>query len=232
MLSRNSHAKIDKVEKAKLVFGRYRFLCRFKTDSYLPEYKGSTFRGVFGHALKSIVCAVKKPDCRSCLLINNCVYALVFEAGITITPPENPIIFSPSPPFVIEPPLTRQTGFKKGDVFDFSLLLFGNINNNLPYFIYAAEEAGKTGIGKMINGKRGKFRLESVYSDGRMIYSVSGKMIKESEDMVKYLVLPVKNNLCQNISRIKIILDTPLRFKSKNHLSSYVYGRAYRRGSL
>ena len=31
-----------------MIYGQYRFCCRFKDEAMLPEYKGSTFRGVFG----------------------------------------------------------------------------------------------------------------------------------------------------------------------------------------
>jgi hypothetical protein len=47
---------------------KYHFRCRFETEGLLPPYKGSAFRGVFGHALKRVVCAVRQPECRDCLL--------------------------------------------------------------------------------------------------------------------------------------------------------------------
>jgi len=41
-----------------MFYGKYKFLCRLKDDANLPYYKGSTFRGVFGRALKRVVCAL------------------------------------------------------------------------------------------------------------------------------------------------------------------------------
>ena len=42
-----------------MLYGKYRFSCRLENDAVLPFYKGSTFRGVFGIALKKVVCAGK-----------------------------------------------------------------------------------------------------------------------------------------------------------------------------
>jgi len=39
-----------------LLYGKYAFSCILLDDAHLPPFKGSTFRGVFGHALKKVVC--------------------------------------------------------------------------------------------------------------------------------------------------------------------------------
>ncbi len=51
-----------------MLYGNYRFHCRFDAAAELPPYKGSTFRGVFGHALKRVVCALKRQECPACIL--------------------------------------------------------------------------------------------------------------------------------------------------------------------
>lgn len=48
----------------------------------LPEYKGSTLRGGFGHAFRKVVCTFRGKQCDDCLLRHRCVYSYVFE-----TPP-------------------------------------------------------------------------------------------------------------------------------------------------
>jgi len=60
-------------------FGSYCFSARFLDEARLPEYKGSTFRGVFGHALRSVVCALRRRTCTDCLLTSRCLYPFVFE---------------------------------------------------------------------------------------------------------------------------------------------------------
>jgi len=46
-----------------MLLGEYQFHCRLSDDAVLPHYKGSTFRGVFGRALKRVVCALRKETC-------------------------------------------------------------------------------------------------------------------------------------------------------------------------
>ncbi len=117
-----------------MLFGEYNFNVVLEDDAILPPYKGSTFRGVFGHALKEVVCALKRQECPTCLLRGQCVYTQIFE-----TPPDSLESGRPSPPhpFVIEPPATRRTHFLPGEAFNFRLLLFGQANQYLLYFVYA-----------------------------------------------------------------------------------------------
>jgi hypothetical protein len=124
----------------------------------LPSYKGSTLRGGFGHAFKRVVCIQKGKDCNDCMVRSTCVYSYVFETS----PPEDTRILRLYPkvphPFVIEPPLTSQRLFNKGEEINFNLVLIGRSVPYLPYFIYTFDELGRIGIGQ---GK-GKFHLESV----------------------------------------------------------------------
>jgi hypothetical protein len=49
-------------------FAEYNLKFRFVNKANLPVFKGSTFRGIFGHALKKVVCALKHQECRACIL--------------------------------------------------------------------------------------------------------------------------------------------------------------------
>ena len=202
-----------------MLYGTYQFFCVFKNDAYLPYYKGSTFRGVFGRALKKVVCALKREECSQCLLRQRCIYALVFETSISMALSEGSRTASPPHPFVIEPPLTTETKFLKGSFFNFNLLLFGEINNSLPYFIYAFEQMGKTGIGKKINGSRGKFTLKEVKSGSALIYSATDKKLNTTN---KLKVLSIDNpaNLSDKKIFLKLVCETPLRLKFKNRLNA------------
>jgi len=169
---------------------KYAFNCIFEDEAVLPEYKGSTFRGVFGHALKKIVCALKCQTCEACLLRSRCLYALVFETGPAFTDNRNdgdvsllgtgrlkPRIAAPPHPYVIEPPATDRTHFIPGDPFDFQLILFGSFNDALPYFIYAFEQMGQLGIGKKINGRKARFILNRVEAGTLPVYDRSKRKI-------------------------------------------------------
>ena len=133
----------------------------------LPPYKGSTFRGGFGHAFKKTVCTIRNKECNDCILKSRCIYSYVFETP----PPEDSQIlrkYEKAPhPFIIEPPLETKTHYKPGDALSFGLVLLGKAAEYLPYFIYTFEELGNIGIGK---GK-GKYQLLNVSCEGREIYN-------------------------------------------------------------
>ncbi len=57
------------------------FHCTFINDVTLPPYKGSTLRGGFGHALKKVSCALRRQQCKECLLAASCCYPLVFGSS-------------------------------------------------------------------------------------------------------------------------------------------------------
>jgi len=197
-----------------MLFERYDFTCRLETDAHLPYYKGSTFRGVFGRALKKVVCALKKQKCDTCLLYTKCVYAQVFETPVS-TNSKDSRIASPPHPFVIEPPLTGKTYFPAESTFDFALLLMGEVNNFISYFIYAFEQMGRIGIGKKINGHRGRFLLENVRCNEAVIYSSYDQKLKMSGPVGKLELKETKISPDKNIC-LKLNLKTPLRLKFAN----------------
>ncbi len=202
-----------------LKYGKYTFSCKFDRPGILPPYKGSTFRGVFGLALKKVVCALKRQECEECLLKKRCVYALVFETPLAFEPPEGLRVSVAPHPFVIEPPTTDQTEFEAGEYIDSSLILFGDVNDNLPYFIYAFDQIGKIGLGRRINGRRAGFTLKSVSSNGIAVYSDKDKKIRQ-RSFVDRLEIPVSTNHEDTRFRIKVSLKTPLRLKYANKLKT------------
>lgn len=198
-------------------FGNYRFLIRLTDDASLPCYKGSTFRGLLGHALKSVVCPVRLHDCSSCILRSNCTYALAFETGRALPLPENARISAPPHPMVLEPPLTEKMEFAKGDTLECGLLLFGDINRNLPYFIYAFDQMGRIGIGKKIRGQRSGFVLESVRSGEKDIYDAKTRSItKEAQKALTFSCLEREQ---VTVEKLSIILETPLRVNIESRVA-------------
>ena len=219
-----------------MIYGKYTFICRLESDAVLPYYKGSTFRGVFGHALKRVVCALKRQVCETCLLKTNCLYTRVFETPVAGDAGAGRHISAAPHPFVIEPPPEPDTGYRPGDRFRCSLLLFGEVNEKLPYFVYAFDRMGKIGVGRRINGSRGRFVLERVESNGNVIYSEADRILKtegttrilsvtgelNGPGPVKTLVrrgkkIPLSNS--RPVRQIRVTLETPLRFKFRGRLS-------------
>lgn len=226
-----------------MLYGKYQFNCRLESDAFMPPYKGSTFRGVFGTALKRVVCALKRQECETCLLREKCLYTLAFETRLAMQVPKGARFALPPHPFVIEPPLTEQTRFENGSTFDCSLILFGDMNRSLPYFVYAFDQMGKIGIGKRINGKRGRFLLESAACNGRKIYSHEKQELDQSktaEDLNLIEDQPTQKPERHMIRRrpkiklgggtpkvetdtthkIKVEFKTPLRLKFENRLKA------------
>jgi hypothetical protein len=199
-----------------MLLGEYHFKGVLEDDAILPPYKGSTFRGVFGHALKEVTCALKRQQCPTCLLRRQCVYTQVFELPPDLQPQGAP---HPPHPFVIEPPLDTRTNLTRGEHFDFTLLLFGPANQYLPYFVYAFEEMGRIGIGRQINGRRARFRLLTVTSPcAGTLYTHEDKTLSPGGAFDFDLDKIDTPNL--SIGNVTLALLTPLRLKFQNHLQA------------
>ena len=195
-----------------MLIGRYDFLCAFLEPAQLPPFKGSTFRGAFGGALRRVTCVARGKECADCLLFERCLYARIFEPLPDAT---GQLRASAAPhPYVIEPPLTEQTVYAPGERFDFGLLLFGSANDYVPYFIYAFERMGETGIGKGLDDGRGRFQVLGVEQAGRTLYdSATGKLLGEPR------LERAELGPSAAADEATVQLLTPLRAKSDNRLS-------------
>jgi hypothetical protein len=203
-------------------YGKYVFSCRLKSDAILPAYKGSTFRGVFGIALKRVVCALKLQECKDCLLRHKCVYFLAFETHRDeYDGQESKRIASPPHPYVIEPSLETKTRYSSGEPFEFALILFGQINDYLPYFIYAIEQMGMIGIGKKVDGRRAGFVLESIATEKKeVIYSHDDKKIRNGNFCHSLSLIDAAHGEDDDARYLEITIETPLRLKFKNKLEA------------
>jgi len=201
-----------------MLYGNYTFACHFETDAVLPAYKGSTFRGAFGMALKRVVCVLKRQECPECLLKERCLYTCVFETRLVSGNGVGRNTALPHP-FVLEPPHTEKTAFQVGDRLDCVLILFGEINKSLPYIVYAFEQMGKFGLGKRINGNRGRFAVESISTGNGEIYrSETGRL--QTSGTWDELVPPAAAEGTDETVRLKVNLQTPLRLKFENRLQA------------
>ncbi len=189
-------------------YGTYNFQLKLVRDACLPRYKGSTFRGLFGHALKRTVCALKNQDCRACILRPTCAYALVFETAHALPVPENKRISDPPHPMVLEPPPTPKTDFAAGESLTCGLVLFGALNKNLPYFIYAFDQMGKIGLGKKIQGRRAGFTLESVTHQNQTVYTRQGGQVALPSCLPEF---DLHQNSARPTDRITLKIKTPCR---------------------
>ncbi len=200
-----------------MLYGKYSFQLLLESEAILPLFKGSTFRGVFGVALKKVVCALKRQECENCLLRERCLYMTVFEIPSGLDSKGTP---SPPHPFIIEPTLTQQTHFQAGDGFDFSLILLGRSNDYLPYFVYAIEQMGRIGIGRRINGKRSRFQLQRITAGNRVVYDSTDKKLVNAP-LENLAMESLINELTRTeLKEITLNLQTPLRLKFDNRLQA------------
>ncbi len=92
-LDTHSGIRMRRLPVAPLALAKYRLVIRPRESILLPEYKGSAFRGGFGHALRRVVCPFDDGRCyRGCIQPARCVYSYVFETPL---PEEIATIFAP-----------------------------------------------------------------------------------------------------------------------------------------
>lgn len=157
-------------------YQKFKFTIQAIDQLVLPYYKGSTFRGGFGTAFRRVVCALKRKDCKDCMLKTKCIYAYIFETS----PSEDTKIMNMNKyetvphPFIIEPPEDTRHLYEQGDTLSFNLILIGRAVDYLPYFIFTFDELGKSGIGK----GRGKYKLLKIDSNGDIIYAIEDRTIR------------------------------------------------------
>ncbi|SHK23187.1 MULTISPECIES: CRISPR system precrRNA processing endoribonuclease RAMP protein Cas6 [Desulfatibacillum] len=201
-----------------MVVGDYHFRCTLTREALLPAYKGSTFRGVFGHSLKRVVCTFKNKECHECLLNNRCLYAKIFIDESTFDPEQKGAPSIPKP-YVIKPPKTINSHMLEGDAFDFHLLLFGDVNKELPYFVYAFSEIGNLGIGKRIDGHRAGFVVNEILHNEEVIYTDEEKTLTGGTygNSVGLGKTPAPKD---EPFVVQVFLETPLRLKFGNHLQA------------
>ncbi len=190
-----------------------RFRLHFQTIEpvSLRGYKGSPFRGLFGHALKKVVCPFKQPNCITCLLRHQCYYLKLFETpsleGDTGQLPVNGTDHFPHP-FILVPPLDKRELLPAGETFTLELVLLEVVITALPYLILAFEKMGQLGIG------HGRNNFELLYvevSQGTDWFTVF-----EATEGTLQLPDPAPFSLTPYppvVTQVQLSICTPLRIK-------------------
>jgi len=177
-----------------LRFARYEFQIRALESTVLPPFLGTTLRGAFGHALKSIACSMPHGDCQRCLLVERCLYPRIFET----TAGQTTGLLSRSKdaprPFIFIPPLPRpdagllrarddllrwRVRVEPDRTIGFGLSLMGEAVDDLPYMIHAVSLMAQTGFGS----ERGRFVLEKVvaldvYGNREVVFTSDQTLIR------------------------------------------------------
>jgi len=142
----------------------------------LPEYKGSTFRGMLKTSLKSTCCVVPGGLCRDCILRHKCVYAVVTENR---TPSgENTVL-----PYTVACAGLRQCSCNRGETLSFEIVLAGQAADSLPYIVFSLTNWQKLDVGgfqPLAAGNR------VPVAGGRLCLERTDQVLKTGENRVLY----------------------------------------------
>ena len=144
-----------------LSFQKYLFSFKITSPTLLPPYKGSVLHGGVTNAFKKAVCVMPHGRCAECPLSDNCSFYSLFCHH-----------YSPSGrgvphAYVFQSPQTERRAFDVGDEISFCVILIGKATSLWKLLLFALKLLGETsGIGRRIDGKRGKYRLMTVDAMG------------------------------------------------------------------
>ncbi len=175
---------------------------------HLPAYAGSAWRGIFGHALKRLVCVTREPSCPPCLLYRSCIYPYVFE-----TPPDPDVgklrKYPAAPhPYVLRP--GPGGAHPAGATITVDVVLLGHGNRHLPYVIHAFDQAARRGIGQRNERLALKQVLQQTASGAwRAIYQPGQTLQPLSPELPEQPACP---------ARLSLQLETPLRIRRAEKL--------------
>jgi len=200
-----------------ITFANFIFKLQLLEDSLLPEYKGSMFRGAFGHAFKKAVCVTGQRDCSKCMLNSQCSYYSVFETEL----PKSDLPFLKGVkklphPMVINPPLETTRYYKKDDIINVGLTVFGSAIKFFPYFVFAFLKMGENGLAV----KKSKFKIVGIInnraSEKKEIYNCTEKALNTD-----YLITNYEDVISPDAAgndEIELDFLTPFRFQENGKL--------------
>ena len=192
-------------------------LANFKVDVVteneliLPEYKGSTIRGIFGHAFKRVACIKSSSEnCSDCSLKERCPYNYVFNTPV---PADAEIMrkynYAPHP-YILCPPLESTQSYPPGAKIHYSITIIGDALNFLPYFVLSFEVMGKLGLGK----NKGKYQLKSISALSKKetwqeIYNSANQQL-----MNNYPIFQINDlEIAKPVELLTVRFLTPVRIK-------------------
>ncbi len=191
---------------AELPIARYRFGFALESEMRLPEYAGSTLRGVFGHALRRLACMTRQKNAAAA----RCCKAAPLQPAFS---PPRPTPHSakakaqnPPQPYIIEAPEDGKYHYKSGETYHFNLVLIGGARARTALIAFAFAQAFERGIGA-IKGRGSLQHIDietaqgwqPVFSDGRI------------QEHANSLILPERYPTAATLH-----IRTPMRLQSKN----------------
>lgn len=187
---------------SQLPIARYQFEFRVTEDIVLPEYSGSTLRGVWGHALRRIACMTKSFTCDGCAFIKACPYQLIFEAAVPVDNLFSKMQNIPQS-YIVEPPSIGEKLYKKGEILQFQMILMGSIIDRISLVVSAWKNAFEKGICK--DGGKAELVDVKVESQDRFISILNEQSVTPHFNK---MILPTMQQ-----STITLEFETPVRLQ-------------------
>lgn len=187
------------LEHIKLIIFRAEFSAL--ENGQLPEFLGSTIRGILGHAIRDFVCDNSKKKCLECERKKECLFVNCFASTGGIAGAVNP--------FTINVITRGKKEWKKGERCIFELLLIGNITEKFNLFLDALLAMNYYGWG----ARRVPFNLEQITD------AYTGKLIFAANKVWLRNISPF-NLQCENKKASTVLLrfHTPVHIKKSNRL--------------
>jgi hypothetical protein len=191
---------------------RYRFEAEALTPITLPQYPGSTWRGLLGSSLRRTACITGQASCDGCLLQDSCAFFNFFESP-TGQPAGRMRGALACHPFVLDlaPQVLRSV--RPGEAIQLGINVIGDANSYLPHLVIAMERAGEAGIGK----GRGRFRLLRLLQEVTLSQGDWVRIFDADERALRpFASGPVA--LPDAPPSLRVQLVTPLRIKRRGRL--------------
>ncbi len=192
----------------------YRFVLTAVDELELPAYAGSAFRGLFGHALRRVTCALRDERCPRCFTRQNCTYFRVFETAVEPEQGPKPGVNRAPHPYVLVPPLEGGRRCRPGDTLVCHMVLMGPARKTLPYLVYTFQEMGRMGV------TRARRRFELARVDALGAQGWEPVYVPEEGELRSVAVkapAPAAWGTALD-GRVALRFVTPLRIKSEGRL--------------
>lgn len=171
---------------SSLSLTRYRVTFKTREKLDLPGYLGSTLRGAFGHAFRSVACPA--PRGFDCPVPSECPYHLVFESSpsadsdVLRTHEEipRPFVIAPSQSSADVGATRTRFLFHPGEEFCFELVLIGRAQKYFPHFVVALREVDRMGRGRRCVELNRIEALDRENAEPRLVYDVAENLVRGS----------------------------------------------------
>ena len=144
---------------------KFRAVFAARGGGVLPDFLGSTIRGVFGHCMREFACRYQEETlpCHQCRERKGCLYALCFSSAGGEAGAVNP--------FVLYPLIQGKTQWREGDRCAFDLTVIGDMTGQSGIFLHGLRAMETKGWG----AARIPFALEHILdpTSGRILYAGS-----------------------------------------------------------